>query len=60
MKEDKCDSCGEIIAETYNKSTTFCELCIGVFANCDHDCTSNCRREGCNCDCGEYHVQTKI
>ena len=23
--------------------------------NCDHDCTSNCRREGCNCLCGEYH-----
>lgn len=22
---------------------------------CDHICTSNCRREGCNCDCGEYH-----
>lgn len=23
--------------------------------NCDHGCTSNCRREGCNCLCGEYH-----
>jgi hypothetical protein len=23
--------------------------------NCDHDCTSDCRREGCNCLCGEYH-----
>ena len=23
--------------------------------NCDHQCSSNCRREGCNCDCGEYH-----
>lgn len=22
---------------------------------CDHICTSNCRREGCNCDCGEWH-----
>lgn len=22
---------------------------------CDHVCTSNCRREGCNCQCGEYH-----
>ena len=22
---------------------------------CEHDCTSNCRREGCNCECGEYH-----
>ena len=22
---------------------------------CDHQCTSNCRKEGCNCDCGEYH-----
>lgn len=24
--------------------------------NCDHDCTSNCRREGCNCACGEWHL----
>ncbi len=22
---------------------------------CDHICTSNCRREGCNCECGEWH-----
>ena len=22
---------------------------------CEHQCISNCRREGCNCDCGEYH-----
>ena len=23
--------------------------------DCTHECTSNCRREGCNCLCGEYH-----
>ena len=23
--------------------------------DCDHDCTSDCRREGCNCLCGEWH-----
>jgi hypothetical protein len=22
---------------------------------CQHECTSNCRREGCKCACGEYH-----
>jgi len=22
---------------------------------CDHICSGNCRREGCNCDCGEFH-----
>ncbi len=22
---------------------------------CDHQCSSNCRREGCNCACGERH-----
>lgn len=26
-----------------------------IHPNCDHDCVSNCRREGCNCLCGEYH-----
>lgn len=23
--------------------------------NCDHDCTSMCRHNGCNCKCGEWH-----
>lgn len=23
--------------------------------DCNHQCTSNCRREGCNCLCGEWH-----
>lgn len=22
---------------------------------CDHMCSGNCRREGCNCECGEFH-----
>lgn len=22
---------------------------------CDHICSGNCRRVGCNCKCGEYH-----
>lgn len=26
---------------------------------CDHVCTSNCRREGCNCECGEFHGEDK-
>ena len=28
--------------------------------NCNHQCTSNCRREGCNCLCGEYHGQLDL
>ena len=23
--------------------------------NCEHECSSNCRRNGCKCNCGEYH-----
>lgn len=23
--------------------------------SCFHQCTSNCRRVGCNCECGEWH-----
>lgn len=26
-----------------------------IHPDCEHQCTSNCRREGCNCLCGEYH-----
>lgn len=29
---------------------------IAISYLCDHECTSNCRREGCNCECGEYHI----
>lgn len=23
--------------------------------NCEHPCSGNCRRVGCNCECGEWH-----
>ena len=23
--------------------------------NCEHECSSNCRRNGCNCACGNNH-----
>ena len=26
-----------------------------IHPNCDHSCTSECRRSGCNCLCGEFH-----
>lgn len=26
------------------------------YFNCEHDCSSNCRRNGCNCDCGPQHI----
>ena len=28
---------------------------VEKFEGCEHQCTSNCRREGCNCACGEFH-----
>lgn len=28
--------------------------------NCEHQCTSNCRREGCNCQCGNYCLKKII
>lgn len=24
--------------------------------SCDHMCSGNCRRDGCNCACGEWHI----
>jgi len=24
--------------------------------SCDHLCSGNCRREGCECQCGEWHL----
>jgi hypothetical protein len=23
---------------------------------CQHECSSNCRRKGCNCKCGDAHI----
>jgi aspartokinase len=36
--------------DLYDMLTAFAEA-----LTCDHVCTSNCRREGCNCKCGEHH-----
>lgn len=27
--------------------------------DCTHLCSSDCRREGCNCECGEYHCASE-
>lgn len=35
----------------YDMLTGFAEALV-----CKHECSSNCRREGCKCDCGEYHI----
>ncbi len=32
---------------------------MNIDGNCEHVCNSNCRREGCNCECGEYHTTEK-
>ena len=32
---------------------------MNIDGECEHQCSSNCRREGCNCECGEYHTTDK-
>jgi hypothetical protein len=32
-----------------------CEYCRDI--ECDHTCSGNCRRNGCNCECGEWHKE---
>lgn len=27
---------------------------------CDHICSGNCRRIGCNCECGEFHEVNQV
>ncbi len=27
---------------------------------CDHMCSGNCRRVGCNCECGEWHKESDV
>lgn len=46
LKQDIEDS-KKARGEVFNK--------IWGITTCDHICTGNCRRVGCNCDCGEWH-----
>lgn len=32
---------------------------MNIDGKCDHQCSGNCRRVGCNCQCGEYHTTEK-
>ena len=29
---------------------------VRAIQQCEHICSGNCRRNGCNCDCGEWHI----
>lgn len=54
----KCDWCGDILCPSCGykvQDEKACNECYVQIKNCGHSCTSNCRRVGCNCDCGEYH-----
>lgn len=33
---------------------------VQAIEQCEHQCISNCRREGCNCDCGEFHATISV
>lgn len=50
--ETKCECGEENLVPGKNRG----EKCQELIDNCSHICTSNCRRSGCNCDCGgEFH-----
>ena len=36
------------------ENKTECKECQEIIDNCLHVCSGYCRREGCNCDCGEF------
>lgn len=53
-----CDWCGDNLCEMcgYNvEDERACNECYKEISECEHMCTSNCRREGCNCNCGNSH-----
>jgi hypothetical protein len=33
---------------------------IAINSQCDHVCSGDCRRTGCNCNCGEFHVSSTV
>ena len=34
----------------------FIQNTLKDFVECDHQCSGDCRKKGCNCDCGEWHI----
>lgn len=53
MKKGNCSECDKPLFDQNKDEKS--ELCDDCLIDCDHMCTSNCRREGCNCNCGEFH-----
>lgn len=54
----QCDWCGEYLCGFcgyYVDDETACSDCYKSISECSHVCTSNCRREGCECECGNVH-----
>lgn len=40
---------------THDETETHFEAVV-INLDCEHVCSSDCRREGCNCTCGEWHL----
>ena len=63
IADHKCDFCGKLLCKicgyTTDEGVQLCNECYKIVENCDHDCTSDCRHTGCNCDCGEFHIIIK-
>ena len=43
--------------DTAMSETDLADMLVGFLESvyCSHQCRSNCRKEGCNCACGEFH-----
>jgi len=61
QKQEKSKCCGaEIVDEvgafpnTIFRACSACGMSVEP-SECEHICSGNCRRVGCNCECGEYH-----
>lgn len=63
MNPTTCKTCGETIEngfETNSVNSDYCQTCKDIIKSCEHNCTSNCRREGCNCECGSEFCMRDI
>ena len=61
MKKERIERIIQFYANDYRDMTISEKSLKDMFEDfietleCDHQCSSNCRKEGCNCACGNCH-----
>ncbi len=58
MKQTSCSECDKPLFDQKFDGGELCDDCFKeLVGSCGHQCSGSCRRNGCNCVCGEFHIE---